>query len=66
MIRDDRELVENEVVDGLLGWELGDQKIWGGILEGIRLWRFSPIVWFEIGGFLCEGRTVAELVLFGC
>jgi hypothetical protein len=44
MVRDDGEFVEDEVVSGVLGWELGDQKIWRWILEGIGLWCFRSIV----------------------
>lgn len=63
MVWDDGKLVEDEVVGGVLGRELGDQKIWRWILEGIGLWCFRAIVEFQIGGFLCQGRAVAELVL---
>ena len=38
MVRNNGELVENEVVGGVLGRELGDQKIWGWGLEGVGLW----------------------------
>lgn len=63
MVWDDGELVEDEVVGRVLGRELGDQKIWRWILEGIGLWCFRVIVGFHIGGFLCQGRAVAKLVL---
>lgn len=62
MVRDDGEFVDDEVVGGVLGRELGDQKLRTWVLKGIELWRFRAIV-LEIGGFLCEGRAVAELVL---
>lgn len=63
MVWDHGELVEDEVVGGVLGRELGDQKIWRWILERIGLWCFRAIVGFQIGGFLCQGRAVAKLVL---
>lgn len=62
MIRDDGEFVEDEVISGVLGRELGDQEIWSWILEGIGFWCFRDI-FLQIGGFLCEGRAVAKLVL---
>jgi hypothetical protein len=34
VIRDDGEFVEDEVISGVLGRELGDQEIWRWILEG--------------------------------
>lgn len=63
MVWDDGELVEDEVVGRVLGRELGDQKIWRWILEGIGLWCFLAIFGIQIGGFLCQGRAVAKLVL---
>jgi hypothetical protein len=63
VVWDDGEFVEDEVVGGVLGRELGDQKIWRWMLEGIGLWCFGAIVGFQIGGLLCEGRAVAKLVL---
>lgn len=62
MIRDDGEFVEDEVISGVLGRELGDQEIWRWILEGIRLRCFRDI-FLQVGGFLCKCRAVAKLVL---
>lgn len=44
MVRNDGEFVEDEVVGGVLGRELGDQKIWRWVLEGIGFWCFRAIV----------------------
>jgi hypothetical protein len=63
VVRNDGELVENEVVGGVLGRELGDQEIWGWILKGIGLWGLRTIVGLKVGGLLREGRAIAELVL---
>lgn len=38
MIRNHGEFVQNEIVGGFLGWELGDQKLCRGVLEGVGLW----------------------------
>lgn len=63
MIRNHRELVEDQVVGGVLGRELRDQELWSRVLEGIRLGDLRSIVGLDVGGFLCESRAVAKLIL---
>lgn len=64
MIRDNRELVENQVIGGVLGRELRDQKLWGRVLEGIWLGDLGAIVGLDVGGFLSESWAVAKLILY--
>lgn len=63
MIRNHRELVEDQVVGGVLGRELCDQELWSRVLEGIRLGDLRSTVGLDVGGFLCESRAVAKLIL---
>lgn len=45
MVWDHGELVQHEGVGGVLGWELGDEELWGGILKGIELFL---VAWFGL------------------